>query len=226
MELPNERSVLRTETIEREYRIVRSKRKTVSLSVERSGEILVRAPAHLSSGDVARFVLRHTDWLAKKLRERENVSTLALTDGGTVRLFGEEYHLSTGKTRAEKGILYLPSEGREQAMVRFLKRLTARKMGEITHIVAAAYGFSYESVRASIARTRWGSCNRKGRIAYTFRISFLPLELAEYVAVHELCHTVVFHHGAEFWALVSAILPDWKSRRKRLKENGAWMNVL
>jgi predicted metal-dependent hydrolase len=65
-------------------------------------------------------------------------------------------------------------------------------------------------------RTRWGSCSSRGCIAVHEKAFFLPQELSDYIVVHELCHRVHMHHGPAFWALVAAVLPDYKARQKAL----------
>ena len=47
-----------------------------------------------------------------------------------------------------------------------------------------------------------------------------PIEVLEYVVVHELCHRIHMDHSADFWKEVEKVVPDYKERRKWLKENG------
>ena len=47
-----------------------------------------------------------------------------------------------------------------------------------------------------------------------------PEEILDYVIVHELCHRKEMNHSKEFWAEVEKILPDYKERRKWLKDHG------
>ena len=69
-------------------------------------------------------------------------------------------------------------------------------------------------------KTRWGSCSTKGNINLNWLLVMTPLEIIDYVIVHELSHLKVMNHSQEFWTLVESILTDYKERRKWLKENG------
>ncbi len=64
----------------------------------------------------------------------------------------------------------------------------------------------------------WGTCSRKGAISLNALCSLLPDPLFEYVMIHELCHLVELNHSTQFWAQVSAFLPDWKHRRAALRQ--------
>jgi len=68
------------------------------------------------------------------------------------------------------------------------------------------------------ARTRFGSCSARGRIAFSFRLMDYPPEAVDYVVVHELAHLVHHNHGKDFYALVASVLPDWKDRVGMLKK--------
>ena len=67
--------------------------------------------------------------------------------------------------------------------------------------------------------TRWGVCAPgKRRITLNLRLAARPQEQVEYVVLHEYCHFVYPNHQAEFWALMTRLMPDWKQRRKALRE--------
>ncbi len=211
------------------YRIVRSDRKTLSLTLTREGETLVRAPVSLSEAEIDAFVRRHSDWLEKKRAQRKEAPKLLLRDGDEVVLFGTRFRIAfavRARLSEERGLLYLPQTERREAFVRCLKILSEARMCAVTGRLAAKFGLSFREVRISSARSRWGSCNAQGTIAYTFRIALLEPALCEYVAAHELAHTRHMDHSRLFWREVERMLPDYRWRRAELKKRVGIMNCI
>jgi predicted metal-dependent hydrolase len=46
---------------------------------------------------------------------------------------------------------------------------------------------------------------------------FLPEPLADYLIVHELAHLKEFNHGKKFWEVVGQTIPDYREKRRELK---------
>lgn len=80
------------------------------------------------------------------------------------------------------------------------------------------YGFSYKEVRVKNQKTRWGSCSKRGNLNFNYRILYLPLHLADYIVVHELCHLKEFNHGKKFWDLVAQVFPGHREMRRELRK--------
>lgn len=78
--------------------------------------------------------------------------------------------------------------------------------------------FSYTSLKVRSYKTRWGSCDVKHRLCFNYKLSLLPEYLAEYIVIHELCHTQHLNHSQDFWASVAIFCPDFKARRQELKK--------
>lgn len=81
----------------------------------------------------------------------------------------------------------------------------------------AHFGFSHRTISVRNARGRWGSCSRDGKLSFNYRLIYIPVELADYVVVHELAHLQEHNHGAKFWKLVASVMPDHKERRKEMR---------
>lgn len=81
------------------------------------------------------------------------------------------------------------------------------------------YNFDFNRVFFRDQKTRWGSCSSERNLNFNWRLVLAPLEILDYVVVHELCHLKQMNHSPKFWQLVSEQIPDYKKRRKWLKEN-------
>lgn len=70
-------------------------------------------------------------------------------------------------------------------------------------------------VRVRKMQTRWGSCNHaKGYLNFSISLIERDLRFVEYVVLHELAHLVHVNHGADFYALIAQIMPDFRARIK------------
>lgn len=203
-----------------EISVIRSKRKTMSLFVTREGKAVVRVPYSVTEREIQAFVARHERWLENRLSER--VGRPDLADGAKIPVCGIAYTVATAPyARIVGDILYLPADGREEALGSLLRRIARVRMKGQLDRICARYGLAYTKLTITSARGRWGSCSGKKHISFTFRTAVLPDDLAEYLAAHELCHTLHMDHSANFWREVERIVPDYARRRKALK-NYLW----
>ncbi len=78
------------------------------------------------------------------------------------------------------------------------------------------YQLSYNKVRVKNTKTMWGSCSEKANLNFNYKVALLPIELADYIIVHELCHLKEFNHSQRFWDLVAKTIPNYDALRKKL----------
>lgn len=109
--------------------------------------------------------------------------------------------------------------------------LSERELAELTEQTRktvtsrAAYfapimGVDYGRISIRKQKTRWGSCSSKGNLNFNCLLALVPAEVLDYVVVHELCHRKEMNHSPRFWAQVAKLIPDYKEKRKWLKDNG------
>lgn len=77
---------------------------------------------------------------------------------------------------------------------------------------------SYNKVTIKQQRSSWGSCSKNGSLNFNLLLASLPLELIDYVIIHELAHLVELNHSKEFWKIVETIDPEFESHRKLLRD--------
>lgn len=84
--------------------------------------------------------------------------------------------------------------------------------------LAAVHGFSFRNITVRHTTSQWGSCSPEGNLSFTYKLLFLPTELADYVMIHELAHTKHAHHGKRFWDEVARAMPSYKHSESALKQ--------
>jgi predicted metal-dependent hydrolase len=109
--------------------------------------------------------------------------------------------------------------------LRWLKKYAKETFTRMTDIRAVEMGANYKAVAVSSAKTRWGSCSANNTLRFTFRLAYAPKEIIDYVVVHELAHTFHRNHEKAFWRTVEKYCPDWKVKRKWLKDHGYLMEI-
>lgn len=87
-------------------------------------------------------------------------------------------------------------------------------------------GGHYTSVTVRDQKTRWGSCSSRGTLSFNYRLIFAPPAVLDYVVVHELCHLTHMNHSKAFWDMVGAVMPDYRTRRKWLREHGQELTLI
>jgi predicted metal-dependent hydrolase len=63
----------------------------------------------------------------------------------------------------------------------------------------------------------WGSCNHKNGLNFNILLMKFPIEIMEYVIVHELAHIKHKNHSRDFWSLVAVYCPNYKEVEKLFK---------
>ena len=100
-------------------------------------------------------------------------------------------------------------------------RIAARELvSALAEEEAARIDVVYERIRIGGQRTLWGSCSPRGTLSFNWRLALAPLEVLEYVVVHELCHLRVPNHSKRFWSLVGRARPGYLEREAWLDAHG------
>ena len=181
------------------YEIIRSKRKSYGISVAPGGKVTVRMPLRGSERFAVSMVEEKRDWIVKNYLKMQAVSPKASQKEKTPY----ERRLEAPYRQAAKE--YIP------------KRVA---------YYAGLLGVDYNTITIRDQKTRWGSCSSKGNLSFSWRLILAPPKVLDYVVVHELCHRLEMNHSPRFWALVESMIPDYKTHRKWLKENGEKLSIL
>ncbi len=217
------------------YRFERSRRKSIGFTVGPEG-LVVRAPGWVPLREVDAAVQEKAAWILAKLqqmRERARqplTPALAWVHGADLPYLGSTVRLcvvACGQVPdVPDGVLPLPlslppgasaTQVREAAEAWFKKKARALFEERLQHF-GPQLGVRHQKLSLSGARTRWGSARTDGHIRLNWRLIHLPLAQIDYVVVHELAHLRVMDHSPRFWDTVQEVMPDWRERRRQLRD--------
>jgi len=86
-------------------------------------------------------------------------------------------------------------------------------------------GVTYNRLTIRGAKTRWGSCSRKGNLNFNWKLMMVPEPVIDYVIIHELAHLKEMNHSRNFWKLVAEHCPKWRSHKKWLRGHEAGLTA-
>lgn len=211
------------------------RRRTVQVTVDRGGELMVSAPEGCGAETMADFVRAKRFWIYTKLAEKE-----ALRDEPRPRRFvsgegfpylGRSYRLLLVDDDEQEAAVQLirgrfrmrrsDAERGREAMHRWYVDHAAPWLGRRVERWVGRVEVEPSGVTVQDLGYRWGSCGKGGRLYFHWRAILLPPRLVEYVVVHELVHLVEAHHTPEFWRRLERAMPDFAERKQQLAERAS-----
>lgn len=211
----------------------RSRRRSLSIEVHADLRVIARAPLHCPDAAIDAFVASREAWIARQLEhfaQRPPVLESRYADGETHWFLGEPLRLRLlPQARAlvvrrpgalEIGGARVADAARTaRAVDHWFRQQAQIVFGELllqwqAHPRFARYPVPPLKIR--LMRTRWGTFSARSGMTLNLALIHAPRSAIEYVVVHELCHYRYRGHGKGFYALMEAVLPDWRARKRLL----------
>ena len=219
-----------------EFEVVRSRRRTLTIAVESSACVVVRAPMTLPAQKILEIVEQKADWINNKLAfwqkaqaeklEREN------GQGKSLLYLGQYYSLQlevipglkkdSVRLAAEKIVVQI-GDAKPERIAKTLNKWYRERAQELIAQRVLYYGRFFDGTPSAVQikeqKRRWGSCTYDNKLLFNWRCIMARREALDYVVVHEMSHMVQKNHSSAFWQIVETILPKYKLEKKWLKEN-------
>ena len=221
----------------REYELRRSSRRTLAITVQPGGELVVTAPDHASDAQVDAVLRRRREWIRRRTREVVALPPPPLprewVSGETHRYLGRQYRLRVrsgsvlGVRLAGRFFEVTVDDAADQGQVQramerwYLAHAKATFTRRIEELVQRTPRLRLRETPPLTVRRlekRWGSCSTAGRILMNVEAVKVPAGCLDYLLLHELCHLRQPNHGPAFWCLLDACMPDWELWRRRLTQ--------
>lgn len=219
-----------------EFEVRRSpRRKTLGLTVDRAGELVVHSPATASEAELYNWVKQKLLWVHRKLLHKEEysqgINRLEVVSGEGIAYLGQNYRLKIVKKqsvplRFDGQWFSLREQDRQEAPRHFqawYQDTGTEWLDERVRLWEPKAGIAASKITVSDLGFRWGSCGKNGSLFFNWRLLQLPARLVDYVIAHELVHLRERNHTPEFWRILGRVLPDWKERKEELSRKRAVM---
>ena len=213
-----------------DYQLIRSKRKSLSIQIDHSGTIVVRAPIRLDKSVIESFINSKNKWIEKKQNLILSRGKISYEDGEMFYYLGKKYPLeitSNHKPSVDfNGEKFLLSGDGKSNLLAFYKDQFIKIVQPRIEYFSKKFDFKYRNVRYRKQKTVWGSCGPKNDINLNYLLIMSPISVIDYVLIHELCHTKIKNHSSQFWNLVEKTMPNYKEQVKWLKHHGHELHAL
>lgn len=216
-----------------QYTIVKQNRKTFSIAIGDKQEVLVKVPYGASKKQIDAIIKQNEAWILEmqakgKLRAETKdwfVTKKQLFLGKYWNVKINQIYGTTHQIIFNQNLGFvLTTDGTEACARKLMEKFYRLKAKEILEPMATLYaqriGVTYKKLTIRNQATRWGSCSSSGNLSFNMKILCAPLEMIEYVVLHELVHRRYFNHSSTFWKEVEKWMPDYKIKMNYFKEVG------
>jgi predicted metal-dependent hydrolase len=209
-----------------------ARRRSVGLTVERDGRIVLASPQGVAEERLAKFLREKQFWIYTKLAERATkgraIGVKEFVSGESFGYLGRTYRLllvdrqeavlslRDGRFRLQRSEA---RRGREHFIRWYTEHGTPWIARRIKHW-AERMRVEPKGVAVRDLGYRWGSCGHARLVNFHWATMLLPPSIVDYVIVHELAHLAVPNHGPAFWRKVGLALPEYESRKSWLASHG------
>jgi predicted metal-dependent hydrolase len=216
------------------------RRKSISIIVHHTKRVEIKAPTGTPTSFIHGLAEKKVTWIVKRLMILDSMKVLQVErqyrEGELFFFLGSPCTLSlmrvtgTGGIRYDEGNLMvtIPYSLPDHDHPRYIRQIVldwyrdqaSRVIREQIQDYATIIGVGPPSFKLKNVRRRWGSCNHENKLNFNIRLVMAPINLIEYVVLHELCHIMHKNHSREFWESLREVMPDYRERRNLLKREG------
>lgn len=230
------------------YLIVRSKKRSFSISMRIQNDLTVKVIAHprMPFFVIKQLLASKEPWIKHHMalmEKRPKPKKHEIKEGGTIPYFGKDLlvriikspDILLPKIQISDGafIISIPSFFDEEKQKITIKKaidkwfLSQGKkiLTEKSVYYAQSIGQDFNELKIKNVSSIWGSCSRDQNLSFNKKLLYAPHEVVDYVVIHEVCHLIHKHHGKSFWVCVEKLDPEYKHHRKWLRTNSHALEV-
>lgn len=210
----------------------RALRRSLEITVDRGGELVINAPEGCPTSAMEDFVREKRFWIYTKLAEKEALQhptpRKQFVTGEGFPYLGRRYRLllvgaQDVPLKLEHGrfkLLRTEADRGRDHFIRWYCDTGCRWLKKRLPRFATRIGVPVRDIRVRDLGYRWGSCSKGGSVNFHWASLMFPPAIVDYVLVHKLVHLTEKHHTPAFWQRVERVLPDFESGRSGWRSEG------
>ncbi|HYK75254.1 MAG TPA: SprT family zinc-dependent metalloprotease [Pseudoneobacillus sp.] len=224
------------------FNLIYKKRKTISMLIDVYGNVEIQAPKGTPEQTILQFLEGKWDWVVQKKKEMKD-----RLDGNQEKVYeqgerflylGDSFPIQISQDinivqdhavfEGDKLHIYvkqLEDDKIKQALKRFYYQQCKALVEKSIRTYQSNFKTKPRSIRITDSKTNWGTCDSNQQLTFNWKLAMAPLEVIDYVVVHEMCHMVHLNHDRSFWRLVGKIMPDYEEKENWLARS-SWKMIV
>lgn len=211
--------------------IIKPKLKHIYMSFDEQGVLVIKSP-NVSPQQIETLLLKKATWIRNaqtKIKNKKGKNP-DFSKASHLYFLGQAHTLLLSRHKKKYSTLLFDGEifvlsyshydpkVFQKHIDAFYKKETQAYIPALLQSWAARMNLDYQKVSFRKTKRQWGSCSGTNHISINTMIMKLPLDVIEYIVVHELVHIKHKHHQKAFWDDLAKYLPHYKKQVMTLKE--------
>lgn len=217
-----------------DYKVIESsRRKTLTITVERDRSIVVRVPTGTHPEKIRQIVESRKQWLYEKIHHDQKYRSplhppgKELVNGESLLYLGRYYRLELVDDETEIKFIdngfrvpKIRVERRGELFKDWYVQRAKEKILPRVKLYAKKLGVGFNEAKITESKYRWGSCTPNDNVTFNWRLIKAPMFVIDYVVVHELAHLIEPNHTPRFWNIIKSQVASMEKAKQWLKEHG------
>ncbi|MDQ3083617.1 MAG: M48 family metallopeptidase [Thermoproteota archaeon] len=218
-----------------EFQIIRTqRRRTTNEILIEYGNVSVRTSTSTSLKEIESLVSKKAKWILQKIKEQDNPDAIIKVpnyqNNSTLPYLGKNYRLriigydsNLLSFSNNEFIIYTNRKNVKRIYEQWLFGMAYPIITPLIVKYSKLLNVSPKKILLKKLKSRWGSATYRNIINLNIHLLKAPLNVIEYVVLHELSHLIERNHSKRFWKIVSDNMNDYKSKIRWLKVNGSYI---
>lgn len=203
------------------YSTQSTKKKSMSLEMSQEGLLTIFVPKGSAEKDIESFITKNSKAIFKTIDKIENRTYISREKNYDT----DETFLYLGSAIKLGDIVKDEDKNPQDILKAFYIKETTKIIKKRVKHFEKTIGVKAKSIKITESHTTWGTCDSLNNLTFNYRLSMAPVDVIDYVVIHELCHIHHMNHDRSFWRKVGSFDKDFKDKQDYLGKFGGFMSL-